>query len=284
MAALTPPFDIVPKLPGKAVNLVVQQINKRTDRIVDNVNEFTKKTTKLPLNASCDDPQVKQMKQDLQQIQQQITQLRNIVPQIQTIVNSVQQVVNTAVGVKTAITVAQLSNPVTAPLFIAQQLMAIQDSTIANAISSLDQFKSIPGTLSSKIASIVPSLTSAVNRLSATCNGDLNGLEQLELPTSIMNEVSGIDNAADNGDIPDSEFYTELNVSDEDIEFRTDTIEQLVQQQRDLLTSLLEAPSQVYKQAGSPAPDLGKPGDYYIDTETNTIYGPKLNATTWTAP
>ena len=51
-----------------------------------------------------------------------------------------------------------------------------------------------------------------------------------------------------------------------------------------LLTSLQEAPSQVYKQAGPPPAKLGKPGDYYINTQNNTPYGPKKSNTNWGGP
>jgi len=74
-----------------------------------------------------------------------------------------------------------------------------------------------------------------------------------------------------------SEFYSELNVGINDITARIETIELLVNSQRDLLTSLQEAPAQSYNGSGPPDPELGKSGDYYIDTNGNGIYGPKDN-------
>lgn len=273
MSALVPPFDIVPKLPGKGVNILVKQINQQTDLLVDSVNKTVQATIKLPKGASCDDPNVKKIKDDLARIQQQISKLQENIPKIQTTVNTVQSIVSTAAAVKGAIALAQLSNPVTAPLFIAQQLTAIQDATIANAIASLDQFKSIPSILTSKIATIVPPLLSAIQKVSAACNGDLDGLETLQVP--IGTEID------DYNDLLPSKFYNELNVSDDDLQDRSDAIESLLQQQRDLLSSLLEAPSKVYQEAGIPEPDLGKIGDYYIDTQNKLIYGPKLVTDSW---
>lgn len=275
MAALVPPFDIVPKLPGKGVNVIVKQINQQTNQLVDSVNKAVQSSIKLPKGASCDDPNVKKIKDDLAQIQQQISKLQEIVPKIQTTVNTVQTIVSTAAAVKGAIALAQLSNPVTAPLFIAQQLTAIQDATIANAIASLDQFKSIPADLTTKLATIVPPLTSAIQKVSAACNGDLDGLETLQIPNL------GDDTPEDYNDLLPSEFYNELNVSDDDLQDRSDAIESLLQQQRDLLSSLLEAPSKVYQEAGIPEPDVGKIGDYYIDTQNKLIYGPKLVTDSW---
>jgi hypothetical protein len=283
MSALTPPFDIIPKLPGKGVNIIVNQVNLQTDRLVESVNKTVQDSIKLPRGASCDDPQVKKIKDELTRIQQQITNLREIVPKIQTTVNTVQTLVSTASSVKAAIAVAQLSNPVTAPLFIAQQLQAIQDATIANAIASLDQFKTIPETLTTKLAAIVPPLLSAIQRISETCNGDV---DELELPQSVIDELGGgVDELGDEiddyNDLLPSEFYNELNVSDEDLQQRSDTIESLVQQQRNLLSSLIEAPSRVYQEQGAPDSALGKLGDYYIDTLNKMIYGPKLDSESW---
>lgn len=288
MSALTPPFDIVPKLPGKGVNIIVKQINQQTDKLVDSVNKAVQSSIKLPKGTSCDDPNVKKIKDDLAQIQKQITKLQEIVPKIQTTVNTVQTIVKTASTIKTVISIAQLSNPLTAPGFIAQQLTAIQDATIANAIASLDQFKSIPVDLSLKLATIVPPLTSAIQKVAATCNGDLDGLETLQIPTLDTGAGDGTgdgtrtgDGTGDYNDLLPSEFYNELNVSDDDLQDRSDAIESLLQQQRDLLSSLLEAPSKVYQEPGTPDQSLGKIGDYYIDTENKLIYGPKLVIDSW---
>jgi hypothetical protein len=276
MSALTPPFDIVPKLPGKGVNLIVKQLDQQTNRLVESVNKTVQDSIKLPRGCSCDDPNVKKIKDDLAKIQQQITKVQQTIPDISKTIKTVQTLVKTASAVKSAITVAQLLNPVTAPLFIAQQLTAIQDATIANAIASLEQFKTIPDSITSKLATIVPPLINAIQRISETCNGDLDGLENLQLPKSVIDDIDG-----DYNDLIDSDFYNELNVSDDDLQQRSDTIESLVAQQQSLLTSLLEAPSRVYQENGAPKSNLGKLGDYYIDIQNRMMYGPKLDAQSW---
>jgi len=59
--------------------------------------------------------------------------------------------------------------------------------------------------------------------------------------------------------------------------------QELVEQQQSLLTSLQEAPAQSYNVTEPPAKELGKPGDYAIDTENKNIYGPKTSSG-WPAP
>ena len=294
MASIVPPLDFIPKLPGKAVDIIIKQIDTQTDKLLTQVNKVVQNSTKLPVNIKCDDPRVSQMKDQLAAIQKQLTQVQAQIPKIQKSIESVKKLVTIAKGVKTAITIAQLSNPVTAPVFIATQLTAIQDATIVNAIASLKQFAAVPAQLTGKLQTIIPPLTSAISKLSNVCNGDV---PIIELPNSAMNGNSGGDDSGGDGsggdgsggngfggdynDLVATNFYNDDNVSNDDLDYRSITIHDLITQQRDLLTSLEEAPSKVYQDAGLPSLDLGKGGDYYIDTTTSIIYGPKMSITNW---
>ena len=62
MSAIVPPLDIIPKLPAKAVSLTIKQINKQTTKLMDSVNKTVADTVKLPVNIKCDDPRIKQIK------------------------------------------------------------------------------------------------------------------------------------------------------------------------------------------------------------------------------
>ena len=275
MSAIVPPLDRIPKLPAKAVSLTIKQIDIQTNKLMDSVNKTVTESVKLPINIKCDDPRIAKIKKLLADIQKQLTTVQENIPKIQKTAESLKTVVTTAIGIKTAISIAQLSNPVTAPLFIAQQLTAIQDATIVNAIESLNQFATVPATLTSKLQTLVPPLLAAISKVSAVCNGDV---DNLEIPSSLLPNT---DTDTDYNDLVATEFYNEKNVSESDLDGRSDSIEQLLQQQRDLLTSLIEAPSKVYQNSGAPSVDLGKVGDYYIDLDTQTIYGPKASITQW---
>ena len=97
-------------------------------------------------------------------------------------------------------------------------------------------------------------------------------------------ESIALNGIEDYNDLLPSEFYTDINVSDTDLQERSDNIELILTLQRDLLSSLQEAPSKVYQEDGLPAADLGKIGDYYIDLTTSIVYGPKITATDWGTP
>ena len=271
---IVPPLDKIPKLPGKAAGVVQTQIDTQTDVLLEQVKKTIQNSVNLPVNTRCDDPKIKQIKDQLQEIKKQIAKVQKAIPKIQSTIETTQTIITVAQGIKAAISVAQLSNPVTAPLFIAQQLTEIQNATIVNAAASLQQFATIPTTLTSKLATIIPPLLGAIKKVSDACNGDI---DNLELP--IEN-----DGNVDYNDLVPTEFYTSLNVSESDLQQRSDSIELVLQQQRDLLSSLQEAPSKVYQDNGLPAADLGKTGDYYIDLTTSIVYGPKVSPTVWGTP
>ena len=90
--------------------------------------------------------------------------------------------------------------------------------------------------------------------------------------TSWGSEQSRIDDATIG-----TEFYTETNVSTEDMQQQLEIVTQLIDSQQDLLTSLQEAPAQSYNGTTPPEDGLGKIGDYYVDTDAKQIYGPKNN-------
>lgn len=269
MSSIVPPLDFIPTLPGKAAALLMQQIDIQMDNLLKEVSTVVQDSIKLPSNIQCNDPRIQKIKTDLTKIQGQIVQVQQNVPKIQQTVDQLKTAVQTAQAIRAVITAAQLSNPITAPVFIAQNLMAIQDALIVNSIGALESFSTLPTSLASKFQTLIPVLSQAIQKLNSVCNLDET------IPDFNNSDI-------DYNDLIDTEFYNEQNVSDDDLQFRSDAIQQLVEQQRDLMTSLLEAPSQVYKESGLPSDDLGKPGDYYVDISTNKIYGPKTSV--WGTP
>ena len=278
MASIVPPLDFIPKLPGKGVDLISEQLDTLLDQLLDDVSKTVQDSVKLPIDCKCDDPRIKKIKEQLQKIQELITKVQENIPKIQQTIETVKTVITTAQAIKSAITAAQLSVPATAGLFIAQQLMAIQDATIVNALASLQQFATLPDSLTAKLTTLAPPLLSALGKVSNACNGDV---DNLSLPADV---ISRIDGTVDYNDQAKTEFYNEFNVSESDLTDRSSNIETLLKQQQDLLTSLLEAPSAVYKQHGIPDPNLGKTGDYYINLDNSSVYGPKVSATQWGNP
>lgn len=286
MPAVFPPLDRIPNLPPQITDRAIQQLSKLVDKLGDKVVTVSKESVKLPEKCNCDDPRIKQIKKDLADVQKLITKLQTELPKIQKIINVSKNVVSAANGVKTALTVAQLSNPLTAPVFLAMLLKDVQDATIKNAIASINQLAKIPPSLTAQLNKFVPIIQEALGKIGSSCNGEVPAIS---IPTSTSNGDSAFSNGDsafdfesnfDYNDLLDSEFYQEINVSEEDLTRRSDDIQKLIEQQQSLLT-LQEAPSKVYQQAGLPNNNLGKTGDYYIDTQNLKIYGPKISDTEW---
>lgn len=297
MSSIVPPLDKVPKIPIDALTKVGMQLNKSVDRLISDTTRFVSSVTKLPKNCSCDDPRISRAKKQLADIQKQIVALQAAIPKIQKTVDNIKTAVEIANKVRMAITAAQLLNPVTAGLFLAQQTMLIQETVIVNALGSLSMFATIPASLTAKLAMLVPTLMQSIQQIGQVCNGDVNPLQvgkavtdQVRSAKLINNDDVLLDNDSKWNELLPTEFYTDYNVSETDISDRASIIESYadelllidteVERINLLQESILEAPSQVYRGQGTPSDDLGKLGDYYVDESTNEIYGPKLD-TSW---
>ena len=275
--SVIPPLDRLTKAPALGVDKIQQQFNKILDSIADQANKTIKDSAKLPTNVNSDDPRVKNIKQSLENIQLSITKVQENIPKIQSAITAVSTIISTAQGINAALAAAQLSNPVTAALFIALQTQALQNQLIVNAIEAVKPLQSLPDQIESKILTLVPVLTTAIAKLNTVSDDDI----ELNIPTNIS---TGLNTDTNYNDLIPTEFYNESNVSEDDLTQRSNSIEQLVDQQRNLLTSLQEAPSQVYRGNGNPLPNLGKIGDYYLNTSNNVSYGPKISDNDWGTP
>jgi len=282
--AIAPPLDEITKLPAVGVDLLQGEFNKLVEQALDAAKEVINDSVKLPKSIKCDDPRIDKMKSDLQQVTDGIQKIQETIPVVQDVITGVKTVITTAQAIKATIAAAQLSNPLTVAQFIAATANALQDEIIANAVAAVIPLQAVPLQTVSKLETLVPPLLAAIARLNKACNEDI-GLEIPSIATAIDESgIDDVDDVDDYNDLLSSEFYRDVNVSETDLDQRSNTIQQLVEQQQNLLTSLQEAPSQVYKQAGPPPAKLGKPGDYYINTQNNTPYGPKKSNTNWGGP
>jgi len=281
--SIIPPFDEITKLPAIGVNLIQQEFNKIIDQTLDSTKEVITDSVKLPKGIKCDDPRITKIKADLTSVQDGITKIKDTIPKIQKAVDSVKTAITIAQGIINTINAAQLSNPVTAPVFIANQAIAIQNQLIVNGVAAIQPLSNIPTQTLSKLETLVPPLVAAIARLNSVCPAD----DELTVPILTdesddnLDDIFGID---DFNDQISSEFYRDVNVSESDLQQRSDAIQELISQQENLLSSLQEAPSQVYKDNGPPASNLGKLGDFYVDIQNNIPYGPKKSDTDWGGP
>lgn len=258
------PFDQITNKPGAAINKLQTALNKVIAKLNQKVAEAISKSNILPKTISCSDPRIDELKRILEQIQRYIAQIQNILR----ILNIVIPILTVAAQIASVLINAQLANPIPSPPAVGQGI-AVQNELVANIAKALTQASIILGIVNGAVAIASTLIAAVINKLSSICNS-----ETFEVSQTTQN---AIDPAT-----TESEFYQLINVSQEDIDLREDLIVQLQQDQRSLL-DLLEAPSNVIIGTGNqqPASDQGKQGDYFINQNTRTIYGPKISDTEW---
>jgi len=283
--ALTPPFDLAVKPLLNIAGDLSGKIGNLQSKITDQLNQLQNKLGDLPAGIRCDDPRIVQIKQQLQQMNDSITSIQNLFKTLQGIADTLLIIATiTAVAITLSLIV-----PLGLPE-AARKALEVAAFVIATILGILTFFRVIIGVGSKLLSSISGALGPIINQLGSICN-DETFVVSTDTANSILDDISnqtaGYENMSQGefyDDLIQSEFYRDVNVSESDLQDRTQKIEQLLEQQRSLLENLIEAPSTVYKQNGNPSVDLGKPGDYYINTQTKLIYGPKINDTNWGVP
>ena len=263
--------EIPPRLTSFAVDIIVDFLNKILEKLLKLVDE----ATKLEDNCKCNDPRIEDLKKQLDDVMALIQKLQELIPKIQEMIDLFKTLADIATTIKSSLYLI----PVVGQAVATSDLSLVQTMTIENAKKSLEQLQTIPSRLNIGIDLAVSQLAKVANRLAQACSGaeDINN-DVLKVPQQVKDSIDNFNRDNDfYNDQLDSEFYQLKNVSVDDLDERADAIRQLIDQQRDLLTSLQEAPSKVLSGAGPPNNDLGKSGDYYVDISSNQVYGPKLN-------
>ena len=272
---VTFPLNKIPEIPPRLTSIAVDTIVDFLNKIIERLLKLVDEATKLEDNCACDDPKVLDLKNSLEDVMELIKKLQELIPKIQEMIDLFKTLSEIATTVKSSLYLI----PVVGQAVATADLSLVQTMTIENAKKSLEQLQTIPSRLNIGIDLAVSELTKVANRLAEACSGaeDINN-DVLKVPQQVKDSIDNFnrDNNFYNDQL-DSEFYQLKNVSIDDLDNRADSIRQLIEQQRDLLTSLQEAPSKVLSGAGPPNNDLGKSGDYYVDISSNQVYGPKLN-------
>jgi hypothetical protein len=263
------------QIPAQIVSKIVPTLSKQ----IDNISQLAEKTMSdcmnLAPNTTCNDPHIKQIKQQLKDIQTQITSLSSLIVSTNNIANTIQ----TLSTVATALKIVQLAIPMVpgVPSGPITELINIFTKLIENSKSSIDSLKGAIGNIQTQFTDINSSLASSINKLGSICND-----EQFEVSADVVSLV----NQSSLQDLQNrytTNFYTPVNVSQEDIDFRLDTIQELLDNQIDVIQNLVEAPSKVLTGATAPNLSVGNVNDYFVNTVTQQIYGPKTD-TGWGTP
>ena len=271
--AVPPPFDKLTSLPGKAVNKLTAALNKLVSYLKKLIHRLLEKSGLLPNNIKCTDPRVIELKQLLVKIKATIDRIRNVLLIMTTIVT----VLQIAITIASASLGATLLIPVPLSPGLAQ-FVSVLNTLITNIISVVKQLSITLPIITAAVAGISIALGTVINLLGSICINETFSVDSNTLAgmtTDIDNKLKDIIQQYP------SKFYRTINVSEQDIEQRAQLIEELVSRNHDVLSNILEAPSNVIIGNVAPKSDSGKLGDYFIDNVNQLIYGPKQTDFDW---
>ena len=270
------------QIPSQIVQRIILLLSKQIDAISNLAEKTSTDCLNLAHNVKCSDPNVKQIKGQLADLQRLIDQLNIIINRTSDIIS----IINTVATTASVLKIIQLAIPSVpgVPTGPITELINIFTKLIDNAKSSINSLKGILANIKSQFNRINSLIANSINTIGSICNNESFTVTS-EVASIINNASSIIGNDASiiNDQYP-TEFYTNINVSDDDINLRFNTISELLENQLDVMTNLVEAPSKVYQASGVPENNLGKLGDYYINLDNQSIYGPKAQADDWGQP
>lgn len=258
------PFNKISKVPMRVLAILLPIITAQQTLAKKLGNRIQEDLENLSKNAKCDDAEVLALKQKLEKLQQTIDNLQRLLGFIPTISNSL-RTVNTVAQIISSVQLVIPAAPGVPQAPIIQTLNAAVE-TIANVTAVL--------TTLSNVANNVLQLANRLEGIIQNINDKIKSLCNTPSAPSDTVEVNLLD-------LYPSEFYQLVNVSQEDIDNRLTEIRNLLEEQLDVLTNLNEAPSQILYGSGLPRPSQGQQGDYYVDTDTQNVFGPKPTNTSW---
>ena len=264
--ALQPPFDEAVKPIMGLFSKFSNKLNGLQNELTDKVNEMQQLVTGLPDNIDCNDPRINKLKELLERLNDIIAGIQKLFQNVQLAVN-ILIIIATIAAVAIAISLA-LVLPTNNAIVKALEVSSYVVATILGVLGLISLGLNMAVDF---VNSLPDQLSSILDKLSSTCSNE----------SFIINTLNRTDGADQFSDMTTSEFYRSVNVSETDLKDREQKIEKLLDQQRSLIDNLIEAPSNVLTDSGLPESDSGDTGDYYINIDTNKIFGPKISDIEW---
>lgn len=282
-------------IPSILIQRLIPLLMKQTEQLNKFVSSFADRIMQLNSKTNCSDPSVKQLKVDFEKILQQIDLIKQGLNTINSLIPVIRRVSTVARTLKTIqLAIPAITGVPSGPI---TELINTFDNLGTNAKSATNSLQGLIDSINTRLDTANNTLAVGINKLASICNtetfnvtkdiaNELNSANRnINNNTYVNNSnsiISSLNTGAENdSDIFDSiaptRFYTELNVSNDDIQNRIQIIRDLIEQQVNVLQNLKEAPSKVLSNSKPPTLDIGDIDDYYIDTRNQIIYGPKTN-------
>jgi hypothetical protein len=284
-----PPFNIIPDLLTRAKGTITSLLNDTISDVKQNATDVEYLLFQLPplSQVTCDDPNIKKLKALLSRLEGSIQNLEGVfsgIPQIATFLQTAANAASVGVTAVLAIPSLILPFPAIAAQTIEQLALIIEKVRDIASVISLQ----LSG-LSSAIKTVVKSITLSNQLLLKICGAEeINLIGLIDSINSIGNTNNTI-NITIQEPVPDTEitrrfpsdFYKDVNVPDETINERIQIIREILLRGSNVLSDLRESPSKILSGTGEPVDGKGNAADYYIDINTNTVFGPKPTDNSW---
>jgi hypothetical protein len=266
------------KLPVVIISKIIPIISKKIETISKLSELISTNVNNLRPDVKCTDPEIVNLKVQLDRFQKLVDQLNSILSQVGNVTNVLRTVATIAKG----LSIIQLAIPPIVPAGPIAFAINTFTKLIDNTSGAVIVLNNVITNINSQFNRINSLIADAVNALSAICHTEV--FEVSAEVAGLINDPSRVTNASGftngsgvttNGSQYDSEFYSEINVSDIDIQYRFDLINDLIADELNVLDTLIEAPSDVLIGEIPPKNATGNINSYYIDTTSNIIYGPK---------
>lgn len=254
------------QIPLQIVEKIISVLSNQMSTISNLADKIALDCLNLPPETQCSDPLILQVKQQLTNLQILITELDALINSISSIANSIKSVATVA----TALKLVQLAIPMVpgVPSGPITELINIFTKLIENSKSAGSSLTNILENIKSQFNSINSNIANSIKKLTSICSN-----EQFEASADVNRLINPVELAPEYY----SKFYTTINVSQDDIDARLDNIQDLLDDQINVMQNLIEAPSKVIVSTVSPAVTNGNINDYFVNTSTNQIFGPKTN-------
>jgi hypothetical protein len=295
------PYNLLPQAPAQVENILMPILLEQQNKLLGLAFDLAQDLINLAVGATCDDPSIAEIKNKINEIKNIIENIRailQIIPVILSIfdiLKTVGTIISLIIIILPAV-VGKPEGPNVAGLTAAAEL--IENITpVGNKLSgAVGDFQLIFG----KVGNVILEADSVLQSLGGPCSdgvdladtGAFGGLDPLDSQAGGAGSPGALDGGVFINDtdffsqFDNSDFYQDVNVSDPDLQSRIDLIFDIIQETANTtpiaINELInEAPSNVFIQVGPPSNSEGQLGDYWIDSSTQQVYGPKPSDTSW---
>lgn len=289
-------------IPVKIIEKVTPLVLKNMDKLQAMGASLAAKCNNLPLQIKCSDPRIKDIKKVLDKIKKFIDSIKKLIAVIKKIIKALKKIVKIATVIKVIQMILPLPpffppGPIAELLGIVNKLLQNLKSAMPSFLAMLDIIKLTVSDMNNIMAMSLMLLGSVCSNESFDVSADVSKL-LADRSTNTSTSATSVSNNGDNLILdPNNSTYDPLMSSNEDINEYIDLLNNIANDLNSqaaaanipvsptnitaVATNVEEAPTLVYSGNGIPEVAMGKSGDYYVDLNNATIYGPKLTDTAW---